>query len=193
VETTPRHFAETGKAGISRPWRIRLLFIVLVPLLLFQLKLRTDTEPYPAILLPSGAGLLRSEGSFTGFETVSTAQDSSGREYPLSTATLLDAVPTNYRLFVLQAGFGINRDRIVRHLPIPFTGRELRLGRPRTQSQIDETRRWLRLRLRQALGIDADRINVLTYGVTTYYSEVPIRKQRRLQHETTVDLVGGGR
>lgn len=181
------------KATISRRWHIRILFIVLLPCLLFQLKVRTDTEPYPAVLLPSGATLLRTEGSYTGLETECLAEDSGGSKYPFSIATVLEAVPTNYHPYVLEAGFGINRDRMVRHLPIPFTGRRLRLGRPRTQSQIEETRAWLRLKLRQTLGIDAVRIHVLTYGVTTYYSEVPVRQQRHLQAETTVELVGGGR
>jgi hypothetical protein len=193
VGTAPRSFASREKAGTSRRWHIRLLFIVLVPLLLFQLKLRTDTEPYPAILLPSGAGLLRSKGSFTGFETVCVAEDSSGSKYPFSAATLMDAVPTNYRPYVLEAGFGINRDRIVRHLPIPFTGRRLQLGQPRTRPQIEETRAFLRRKLRQALGINAVRIHVLTYGITTYYSEVPVRQQRYLQSDTTVELISGGR
>jgi hypothetical protein len=193
VGTAPQSFASREKAGTGRRWNIRLLFIVLVPLLLFQLKLRTDTEPYPAILLPSGAGLLRSEGSFTGFETVCVAEDSSGTKYPFSAATLLDAVPTNYRQYVLEAGFGINRERIVRHLPIPFTGRRLQLGQPRTRPQIEETRAFLRRKLRQALGINAVRIHVLTYGITTYYSEVPVRQQRYLQSDTTVELIRGGR
>jgi hypothetical protein len=169
---------------------IRLLFIVLVPCLFLQLKLRTDTEPYPAILLPSGASLLRSEGSYTGFETKSIAEDSRGRRYPLAVEKILNTVPTNYRPYVVDAGFGINKERIVRHLPIPFAGRGLQLGRPKTPAQLEATRAWLRLKLYQTLGIDAVRIHVLTYAVTTYYSEVPLRQQRRLQRETSVELIG---
>ncbi len=183
----------TKTATSSPRWRIRLLFIVLVPCLFFQLKLRRDTEPYPAILLPGGEGLLKGDGSYTGFETETFAEDSGGRKYRFSVATVLDAVPTDYHPYVLEAGFGINRDRIVRHPPIPFTGRKLQLGRPRTQSQIEATRAYLRLKLRQTLGIDAVRIHVLRYGVTTYYSEVPVREQRHLEADTTVELVGGGR
>lgn len=174
-------------------WRIRLLFIVLVPCLLFQLKLRTDSEPYPAILLPSGASILRTVGSYTGLETECLAEDSGGSKYPFSVATVLDAVPSDYHPYVVEAGFGINRDRMVRHLPLPFTGRRVPLGRPRTQSQIEATRAWLRARLRQTLGIDAVRIHILTYAVTTYYSEVPVREQKQLQADTTVELVGARR
>jgi len=181
------------KATISPRWRIRLLFIVLVPCLLLPLKLRTDTEPYPAILLPSGASLLRTVGSYTGLETECLAEDSGGRKYPFSVATILDEVPSDYHPYVVEAGFGINRDRMVRHLPLPFTGRRVTLGRPRTQPQIEATRVWLRARLRQTLGIDAVRIHVLTYAVTTYYSEVPVREQKQLQADTTVELFAAAR
>jgi hypothetical protein len=181
------------KATISPRWRVRLLFIALAPCLLVPLKLRNDTEPYPAILLPSGASLLRTVGSFTGLETECLAEDSAGRKYPFSVATVLETVPSDYHPYVVEAGFGINRDRMVRHLPLPFTGRRLPLGRPRSQSQIEATRVWLRARLRQALGIDAVRIHILTYAVTTYYSEVPVRQQKKLQDDTTVELVGARR
>jgi hypothetical protein len=81
----------------------------------------------------------------------------------------------------------------VRHLPVPGTGRRIPLGRPRTQAQIEATRAWLRVRLRQTLGIDAVRIHILTYAVTTYYSEVPARQQKELQSDMAVDLVGATR
>lgn len=178
------------KTTTEHDWRIRLLFIVLVPCLLFQLKLRNDTEPYPAILLPSGASLLKSVGSYTGLDTECFAEDSSGRKYPFSAATILDAVPSDYHPYVVETGFGINRDRMVRHLPVPLAGRRIPLGRPRTQAQLDATRAWLRERLHQTLGIDAVRIHILTYAVTTYYSEVPPRQQKQLQSDMTVELVG---
>jgi len=183
----------TNEATSSGRWPIRILFIVLVPCLFLQLKLRTDTEPYPAILLPSGASLLISDGSYTGFETRCVAEDSQGGRHPFAVETILDAVPTNYHPYVVAAGFGINKERTVRHIPIPFTGSGLQLGRPKTPAQLEATRVWLRLKLRQALGIDAVRIHVLTYGVTTYYSEIPVRQQRHLQRETTVELVGAAK
>ena len=174
-------------------WRIRLLFIVLVPLLLFQLKLRNDTEPYPAILLPAGASLLKSAGSYTGLDTECFAEDSSGSKYAFSPAMILDAVPSDYHPYVVETGFGINRDRMVRHFPVPLTGRRIPLGRPRTPAQIEATRAWLRERLHQTLGVDAVRIHILTYAVTTYYSEVPARHQRQLQSDMTVELVEAAR
>jgi hypothetical protein len=157
-------------------------------LLLLQLKLRSDTEPYPAILLPAGATLLRGDGSYTGFETECSAEDTSGKQYDCNLQTLLAKVPTNYREFVLQAGFGTAKERVVRHLRIPFTGYSLEIGRPRTQAQLDTTRAWLRSRLRRTLGIDPLRVHIRRYAITTFYNSNPVREQKRLQHETLVDL-----
>lgn len=176
----------------SRRWPLRLLFILLVPCLLLPLKIRDDTEPYPAILMPSGASLLRTKGSYSGVETEVVAEDSSGRRYEVPVAALLNTVPTDYHPYVLAEGFGITRDRVVRHLPVPFLGHRLSVGRQRTLAQINETRDWLRKRLRETLGIDAVRIHVLTYEVTTYYTEVPVRRRRTLQGDNTIQLVDTG-
>lgn len=176
----------------GRRWALRLLFIVLVPCLLLQLKIRDDTEPFPAILLPSGASLIKTRGSYSGIETECIAEDSTGRKYVVPVAALLNAVPTDYHPYVLNAGFGISRNRMVRHLPIPFLANRVSIGRRRTPEQIDETRAWLRERLRETLGIDAVRIHVLTYEVTTYYSEVPVRQRRELQGDNTIELRAGG-
>jgi len=171
---------------------VRLLFIVLVPCLVLPLRIRDDTEPFPAILLPSGASLLKTKGSYTGIETECVAEDSAGGKYVVPVAAILNAVPTDYHPYVLNSGFGITRDRPVRHLPIPFLGYRLSVGRRRTAAQISETRTWLRMRLRETLGIDAVRIHILTYEVTTYYSEVPVRFSRALQRDNTIDLLSGG-
>jgi len=180
------------KAATSRRWPLRLLFILLVPCLFLQLKIRNDTEPYPAVLLPGGASLIKTRGSYTRIDTECVAEDSAGHKYVFPVASLLNSVPTDYDPYVLEAGFGITKDRMVRHVPVPFLGHRVNVGRPRTPSQIAETRTWLRMRLRQTLGIDAVRIHILTYAVTTYYNETPVREQRELQGDKIVDLVGGG-
>jgi hypothetical protein len=169
--------------------RIRLLFLVLLPCLLLQLKLRTYTEPYPGIFLPAGATLLHGDDSFTGYETECVAEDSGGKQYPFLAATILDAVPGNYRPLVVQAGFGINEERTVRHLQIPFIRRKLELGHAKTRVQIEATRVWLRTRLRKALGIDPVRVRVFTYAVTTYYGTGPPRQERHLERQSWVALV----
>src|ERR1051325_6245541 len=139
----------------GRRWPLRLLFILAVPCLLLQLKIRDDTEPFPAILLPSGASLIRTRGSYAGVETKCVAEDATGRKYPVPIATILDAVPSDYHPYVMGAGFGITRNRMVRHLPVPFLGHRVSVGRPRTEAQINATRAWLHDKLRDALGIDA--------------------------------------
>jgi len=173
---------ELATPRISAPRRpyLRMLFVVLPLFLLFQLKLRTNTEPYPAILLPAGAGLLKSEDSFTGFVTECSAEDAAGRLHPFSVGAVLVGVPTNYRQFVVDGGFGIDRNRVVRSLPIPGIGRRLYLGRQKTPSQVEVTRQWLREKLRKTIGIDAVRIHVFKYAVTTYYGSASTRQARQL-------------
>jgi hypothetical protein len=168
---------------------IRLLFLVLIPLLLLEIRFRSYTEPYPGIFLPAGATLLRGDTSFTGFQTECLAEDSSGRKYPFSASEILDAVPSNYRPLVVEAGFGINKNRIVRHIPVPLLGRKFELGRSKSRLQLDSTKVWLRSKVRRVLGIDPIRIHVLTYAITTYYGTGPDRQVRRLQRESIVDLL----
>jgi hypothetical protein len=141
---------------------IRWLFIGLVPCLFAQLWLRRYTEPYPAILLPSGATLVR-----TASETILFAEDADGQQHPLPPSALLDTVPTDYRGYVIRRGFGLIKDRDVRYVRIPFPGGGLvqQLGRPLTPSQREETRLWLRSKLLRTSGIDAVRIHILKYRI----------------------------
>jgi hypothetical protein len=169
---------------------LRLAFTLLVPCLLLQLKIRNDTEPYPAILLPSGASLIKTSGRYTAVERKCVAEDSTGRQYAVPIASILNAVPSDYHPYVLEAGFGITKDRMERHLPIPFLGR-VNVGRHKTPTQIDETRAWLRMRIRKTIGIDAVRIHVLTYEVTTYYNDVAAREQRVLKEDNRINLLSG--
>ena len=161
------------KNGTSRSSRlIRLLFLALIPLLFLQLKLRNISEPYPAILLPAGAGLLRTTGGhYTAFETECLVEDTTGTRHVLSTDMVLDTVPKNYQGFVIDRGFGINEGREVRRRSLSLAGQrlDLQFGRPLTPLQIEHTRVWVRFRIRQTLGIEAVRIHILTYAITTFY------------------------
>jgi hypothetical protein len=178
---------------VHHRWLIRLLFIVVVPCLFLQIKLREITEPYPAILLPAGGGLLQSRGNYTAHETEYLAEDMAGIQHPFSMDRVLDGVPTNYHAYVVARGFGINDDRDVRRLTIPIPGYPLRLqfGRFLTPAQIEETQAWLRLRLRDTLKIEARRILVFRQEIQTFYEEVPPRQERRLQRRVAVELIGG--
>ena len=181
-----------GTSGGTRS--VRLLFLTLVPCLFVQVAVRRYTEPYPAIFLPAGESLLRGHGRYTAHETTYVAEDVGGKEHPLSIAGVLDTVPTNYHAFVVKRGFGINEDRDVREVDIRLPWRKvtLRFGRPLTQPQIEQTRAWLRPKLRQALGVDAARVHILTFEITTFYEESPARRERRLLNRQTVELARGG-
>ena len=92
-----RQYDPRVKRALSgNAWYFRLLFIILVPCLFLQIKLRDITEPYPAILLPGAGPLLESRGSFNAYRTKVVAEDSLGAEHPFLVATVLDTVPTNY-------------------------------------------------------------------------------------------------
>lgn len=165
--------------------RIRWLFLVLIPCLLLQLRLREITEPYPAILLPAGASLLHSTGDYTAYETELMAVDRDGRRYPFATAALLDAVPSNYYQYVIARGLGTRARDVRKRLGVQF-------GRPLAPRQIAETKHWLRSKLRSLLDVDAARIDVLTFAVTTTYTTSSPQQRRALARTSSVDLRGDG-
>jgi hypothetical protein len=171
---------------------IRSVFIALVPCLFAQLWVRRITEPYPAIVLPSGATLLRSHGGYVGSEITLLAEDEHGEQHPCSPSTLLGTVPSEYRRYVIRRGFGITEDRDVRsiRIPLPGGGFVLRFGHPLTPSQIEETRSWLRSSLRRTLRVDAVRIHILSYAIGTFGSPRVGGQDRTLMRRDTVELVG---
>lgn len=151
--------------------RVRVLFLLVVPLLFLQIPLRERTEPYPAILLPSGAGLLASTGDFTARETVLVVVDEAGGRTEIEARDLLPDVPSNYHGFVIERGFGLKsgRDVRTRSLSWPGGGLDLQLGRPLTHAQATRTRDWLKERVRSVLGVDPTAIEIETWAVTHHF------------------------
>jgi hypothetical protein len=172
---------------------LRVTFLVVVPLLFLQLPLRRITESYPAIVLPAGASLLRSHGSYTAFEHEYFAADPAGQWHAFSDAALLDTIPAGYRSYVLERGFGITEDRDVRRVSLLLGDRRVQLefGRPLTPAQIEATRDWLRAKLRRMLGIDAVRIQIRTYALTTLDAEGAL-PEWRLHEQKTIELLRAG-
>jgi hypothetical protein len=180
---------------------VRLLFLAAVPLLFLQLPLRRVTEPYPAILFPAGATLLKSGGQYTAYETELLATDAAGQRRPFTTASVLGGVPSNYRIYVLERGFGLLEDRDVRRAAFSVGGKKiaLELGRPLEPPEREATRVWLRRAVGRATGLDPVAVHIDTYAVTRYEtagggggpsSERP--PERRLDSRKTVDLAGAG-
>jgi hypothetical protein len=171
---------------------VRSIFIALVPCLLAQIWVRRFTEPYPAILLPAGATLMRSHGEgYTVTELTLLVEDAHGLQHPCSPSALLDTVPSDYRRNVIRRGFGLIADRDVRfvRVPSPQGGFFLRFGHPLTQSQMEETRGWLRSKLRRNLGVDAVRIHILRYSIQTFGREQVEGQDKTLKEWDTVELV----
>jgi hypothetical protein len=166
---------------------VRWLFILIPLFLLLQLPLRSIVEPYPAVLLPAGATLMRSGTAVKGSELELLAEDAAGREHPIAIDALLRSVPREYRGLVAGRGFGLVQDRDVRR------ALGVQLGRPLEPRQRDETRRWLRRRVVEELGIDAVRIKVVTYTVTTFHDAIPVRQERAVHSRATFELEREGR
>lgn len=98
------------------PWHLKyrhsLGFAILCALLGIPFLLRTiapTLEPYPAIILPAGAGKVsRSEGIFTfnRFEAIGI-DAATGKEKQLNPSTLLRPIPVQYFHVIFDNNFGL--------------------------------------------------------------------------------------
>lgn len=172
---------------------VRMLFILLVPVLFLQIPLRSRYSPwFPSILFPAGPGVTRTIDQYTAQERQYYAEDEEGRRYPVTLDDLLPNVPSGYRGLEGAHGFGISQGRDVRRKTISVAGHPLTLslGHDLTPAQVDETRTALRHRL-AALGINAVRLDVLTYSVTIFTRFTPPQRARELTGSIVLDLAGG--
>jgi len=99
----------TGQAPVlfSRRFTWTLLGALVLPLLV---RLFTTVEPFPAMLLPSGANLVRVVGgTVTTGALVVAAVDARGNERRLEPAALIDPIPTQYLSAIFRDGFGFER------------------------------------------------------------------------------------
>jgi hypothetical protein len=174
---------------------VRILFIIVAAMLFLQIPLRSRYNPwFPSILFPAGPGVTRTINQYTAQEREYFAEDEESRRYPVTLDELLPDVPSAYRGYEGAHGFGISQGRDVRRKTISIAGHPLTvtLGRDLTPAQVDETRTSLRRGLAE-LGINAVRLDVLTYSTTIFASFTPPRQRRELLETTVLDLVGGTR
>ncbi|HEX7798322.1 MAG TPA: hypothetical protein VF456_28360 [Vicinamibacterales bacterium] len=174
---------------------VRILFIIVAAMLFLQIPLRSRYNPwFPSILFPAGYGVTRTIDQYTAQEREFYAEDEAGRRYPVSLDELLPNVPSGYRGLEGAYGFGISQGRDVRRKTISIAGHPLTLtlGHDLTPAQIDETRTALRHRLAE-LGINAVRLDVLTYSVTIFTRFTPPRHRRELTESIALDLIGAAR
>ena len=91
-------------AALSVVFTVALAAMLLGP---FAVRVLSNTEPYPAILLPSGAGKIAVRGSEATFKHLTLyAHDSAGHLVPIDPRRLLAPIPTHYLYAIAANDFG---------------------------------------------------------------------------------------
>lgn len=152
-----------------------LALCLLVPEVLRALS--GSLEPYPAVLLPAGAGKVRLPGGRATLKHVLIEGERAGGWQELDRAALLAPLPVHYFGEVVRGELGFH-DRKWHGLtaPPPST----------TPEQLLQTKKWLRQRLTE-MGFEAHRLKVVQ---ESYVLEVPSGRRsdvRRLK-ETLYEL-----
>ena len=131
-----------GWSGPLEKQLAKLSFIVVILLLFLQIPLRHlyDFEPYPAILLPSGAHTVRDTGFISFTQKNISAITTSGQRFDVNVDDLLSTLPLQYRRYVVEHGLGSLTAKRRKQLPSEIVAKE--------------GRAWLKNRLRSILGRD---------------------------------------
>jgi hypothetical protein len=122
---------------------VKVAFIVVIALLFLQIPLRHiyNFEPYPAILLPSGAHTVRDTGFISFTQKNISAVTASGQRFDVNVHDLLSTLPVAYRTYVVDQGLGFfPKAKSRKQLPSEIVAKE--------------GRAWLKSRLRTILGRD---------------------------------------
>jgi hypothetical protein len=122
---------------------VKLAFFVMILLLFLQLPLRHiyNFEPYPAILLPSGAHTVRDTGFISFTQKNISAVTTSGQRFDVNVHDLLSTLPLAYRTYVVDRGLGFS-----------LTAKGRKQLPPKIVAK--DGRAWLKNRVRSILGRD---------------------------------------
>jgi hypothetical protein len=143
------------------------------------------TEPYPAVLLPSGAGKVNATGELTDSDRTAIYAKSAGHDawIRLSPAEFMHPVPVQYFPTLAQRYFGL--------LPTPH--QILKLGflaidtQPKiSDEEIKSAKQWLRQRLAET-GYD-DSVLRVTEETVTFRRSDGAEMATRYQDDKTLDL-----
>ena len=147
--------------------RLLLLAFLMLPFLLRETSSRW--EPYPAVLLPVGDGLLDVRSPDVRFERTEVAAVlENGREVELDMEALLSPIPSQYWEDIVRHRFGLQRDQRDRTRTARFGIWSISVGRIDRPTD-RETLAWLHGRLAERDIHDARAIRIrrvdVTYGL----------------------------
>jgi hypothetical protein len=134
-------------------------------------------EPYPAVLLPAGAGKLRLPGGRLNMKHVLVEAERDGAWREVDRAALLDPLPVHYFGEVVRGEFGFHHRKWRGTTPPPPAA---------SPEQLQQTKDWLRARLTQ-LGFSDRRLRVVE---ESYWLELATGTRQGLQRqkETSYEL-----
>lgn len=165
------------------PATLLIASILLIP---FGITFATNTEPFPAIVLPGGPSQVRVTDGEASFTTSVVVGYADGTAVELDTELFLKPVPKHF-LFAL-ANFDFGLAHIDDHV-ILVKKLQWRASLPRNEisdSEREELVRWYQERL-DSLGVDTDRFSVQQIAVTVdALSGLEIR--REIRSERVFDL-----
>jgi hypothetical protein len=157
---------------------VKLAFIVVTALLFLQIPLRHvyNVEPYPAILLPSGAHVLKDTGSISFTEKKIVAVTASEQRLDVDTDDLLSTLPVAYRSYVIDRGFGfIPTAKGPKQQPSELVARQGRV--------------WLENRLRRILGgVEFAKLEIIEYRVVKPTTSLASGTEMKFLRSSEIDL-----
>ncbi|HKY40419.1 MAG TPA: hypothetical protein VJN18_31010 [Polyangiaceae bacterium] len=157
------------KASLFSP-RATLGFALCLVLPEIPRALSGSLEPYPAVLLPAGAGKVRLPGGRATMKHVLVEAERDGGWYEVDRAELLAPLPVHYFGEVVRGKFGFH-DRKWHGLTAPPPAA--------SPAQLRETKTWLRQRLSR-MGFGEHRLRVVEQS---YVLEVPSGKRHSVERK----------
>jgi hypothetical protein len=141
---------------------IVLIAVLAAPITLFKL---TNSEPFPAVILPSGGTKLQIAGDSTTFASMTIiAFEEGGAEVRVDPRTLLDRIPVQYLGVLAGESFGQARNE--KNLTVKFVDVTIGLdGHHASDDEQTAARDWMARRLTD-LGLSDERLVVRHEFVT---------------------------
>lgn len=159
--------SQTSRPLYSLHFTVLLLLVLFIPFTLRTLS--TQLEPYPAILMPSGAGKVRVDNEIITYRvTKFYGQNADSEWLEITASQLIDPIPVQYVSQLLAIDFGLTE--LGDDVPLRLRGDHvvgLNLGIPNSQSEREEAGDWMADNLRE-IGLAGDNLRVATVQLTIH-------------------------